>query len=167
MVWYRERLFLCQTSRSECQSHSRARMGDRLLGVLLLILKLRPVYSQMNCTLISADFTDLRLRCLRTESPYSECVEWLHLGMKCQERFDEVLKGGRHPAGTEELRGLPTCLHFENLTQKSFLFCAVCWKCQVLGESFLPGDLQWRHTWPSRSWYQAEVGGETESVCLN
>lgn len=101
-------------------------MGDRLLGVLLLILKLRPVYSQMNCTLISADFTDLRLRCLRTESPYSECVEWLHLGMKCQERFDEVLKGGRHPAGTEELRGLPTCLHFENLTQKSFLFCAVC-----------------------------------------
>ena len=104
----------------------RSKSRDGILGVLPLILKLRPAYSQTNSTLISADFMDLHLRCLRTKSPYSECVEWLHLGLKRWERFDKVLTGGGHPAGTGDLRGLPTCLHFENLTQKSFPFCAVC-----------------------------------------
>lgn len=45
------------------------------------------------CVALSADFMDLHLRCLRTESPYSKCVEWLHLGMKCQERFDWSVEG--------------------------------------------------------------------------
>lgn len=55
------------------------------------------------------------MSCLRTRSPYSECVKGLWLGTSCQERSGEALAGGGRPAGTEDQRGLPARLPLENL----------------------------------------------------
>lgn len=92
----------------------------------MLLLIRKPMGSQMNFTLISADFMDLHVRYLSTKIPCSECVERSRLGMKCQEGFAEVLKAVRHPAGLGIYRGCPLAFVLRTSPQNRscFVQCA-------------------------------------------
>lgn len=150
-----ERLFWCPIPRSECWWHKKCEWGQ-VWGALLLLSW------GLSIVRWTAPLPHTTLWPWGVDGPKVPCsVEWFQLEWIA--RGDWM--GCWRVVGTqlwEGLRGLPVLCSLPQI-----LCCAVCWKCQVPAESLLPGDLQWGRTRPSRSWHQAEAGGEADSMCFN
>lgn len=131
----------------------------QIWGALFLILKLRPVHSQVNCTLIPDDVVDLR--CGRTKSPLQWMCWVVPPGMNCQGRLD-LLKGGGHPA----VGGAPQAACTVQPHPKSCVLCSVlkmpssCWEPLIWRSTTRTYETFWELT-PSRSWRWGRLNGSS------